>query len=451
MAADARDGAADGRSWSVAALLTAAFCSSSAALALTTVIGKQVYDLTGREIDLGLLGLAEFAPAALLVLVTGTVADRFDRRLVAALGAAGEAVVAAALAWYAGTNPTSAAPIFLLVIAFGVCRAFVAPAQRSLPADLVPAERLPWLMPRYSVTWQGALVVGPVMGGLLYAADIRLPFAAGAGLFAVAAVAVTTIRLPARDAALHAIDLVPASTAEVLSDAALEAAVEPSAGHAIAAPPARAGLRDAMEGLRFIRRRPILLGAISLDLFAVLFGGAVALLPAIAKDRLGVGAVGLGWLRAAGGLGAGAVTLVLVARPIRHRVGRVLLSVVAAFGVATIVLGVTRSYVVAFLAMAALSGADAVSVFIRSTLVPLVTPADKRGRVLAVENVFIGASNELGAFESGVAGQLMGTTGAVVLGGAATLVVAGAWWRLFPALRDVDGFPEGDWDTADTG
>ncbi|MDP9389520.1 MAG: MFS transporter, partial [Actinomycetota bacterium] len=227
------------------------------------------------------------------------------------------------------------------------------------------------------------------------------------------------------------------------SSGALAAATsgEPVVGHLGVAAPRRAQLRDAVEGVRLIRRRPILLGAISLDLFAVLFGGAVALLPAIATDRLGVDAVGLGWLRAAGGIGAGAVTLVLAVRPVRRRVGVTLLAVVAGFGAATVVLGVTRSFAVAFAAMAALSAADAVSVFIRATLVPLVAPEEMRGRVLAVENVFIGASNELGAFESGVVGQLVGPSAAVVLGGVATLAVAGGWWFLFPALRRVDRFP----------
>jgi predicted MFS family arabinose efflux permease len=201
------------------------------------------------------------------------------------------------------------------------------------------------------------------------------------------------------------------------------------------------GMHAAMEGLRFVRRQPILLGAISLDLFAVLFGGAVALLPAIAEDRLGVGAVGLGWLRAATGIGAGVVALVLTVRPVSRRIGRTLLMTVALFGLATIALGVTTTFAVAFVALLVLSGADAVSVFIRSTLVPLVTPADKRGRVLAVESVFIGASNELGAFESGVVGQLLGPAAAVVLGGLGTLVVAALWWWLFPGLRDLDGFP----------
>jgi MFS family permease len=415
------------------ALLASVVCASSAALAMTTVLGKQVYDMTGHQLDLGLLGLAEFAPAALLVLVTGSIADRFDRRRVGAMAAVGEAASAGGLAWYAGTRPTSIAPIFMLVFLFGVARAFSAPSTRALPADMVPPSRMPWLIARYSGMWQTAIVIGPVMGGFLYAVDVRLPYIAAMVLLGLSAAALLSIRLDPR---------VTHSPAVVVSAPAMEAAVEPSLGHAEAAPvPERASIREAMEGLRFIRRHPLLLGAISLDLFAVLFGGAVALLPAIAKDRLGVGAVGLGWLRAAGGLGAGAMTIALAVRPLRHRVGRTLLMAVAAFGIFTVVLGVTRSFVVAFIAMAVLSGADAISVFVRATLVPLVTPTEKRGRVLAVENVFIGASNELGAFESGVAGQLLGTAGAVMLGGLATLAVAGSWWFLFPALRDVDGFP----------
>jgi predicted MFS family arabinose efflux permease len=205
-------------------------------------------------------------------------------------------------------------------------------------------------------------------------------------------------------------------------------------------PATRGGFHEALEGLRFVRAQSIVLGAISLDLFAVLFGGAVTLLPAIAV-RLHVGAVGLGWLRAAGGLGAGAMTLVIAFHPVRRRVGPILLGVVAIFGVWTIVLGITRSYTLAFVAMFGLSAADAVSVFIRSTLVPLATPPEMRGRVLAVENVFIGASNELGGFESGALGQLLGTTGSVVLGGIGTLVVALACGLLFAPLRRVDRFP----------
>jgi hypothetical protein len=271
-----------------------------------------------------------------------------------------------------------------------------------------------------------AIIAGPVLGGTLYAVDERYPFVAMAVLLVLAGVSILFVRPEA-------------GTLFVRPEAGITSVVAPEDE-----PPheGREGLHEALEGLRFIRGHAVLLGAISLDLFAVLFGGAVALLPAIAEDRLHVGAVGLGWLRAAGGIGAAIVTLALARAPLRQKVGRTLLFVVALFGVFTIVLGVTRSFAVAFIAMAVLSGADAISVFIRATLVPLVTPADKRGRVLAVENVFIGASNELGAFESGVAGQVLGPSGAVVLGGLATMAIAAGWSFAFPALRDVDRFPE---------
>jgi MFS family permease len=186
----------------------------------------------------------------------------------------------------------------------------------------------------------------------------------------------------------------------------------------------------------------VLLGAIALDMFAVLFGGAVALLPAIAEDRLGVGNVGYGWLRAAPGIGAVVVTAVLAIRPVSRRVGRTLLVAVAVFGLATIVLGLTHNYTVAFVALVVLAGADAVSVFIRATIVPLATPDHMRGRVMAVENVFIGASNELGAFESGVAAAVLGVGPAVVLGGGVTLGVVGIWSVAFPTLRDIDRFQD---------
>ena len=431
------------RQRTVAALLTTVFCSSAASVGLTTIVGKQVYDLTGRAFDLGLLGLVEFTPAVLLVLVTGGVADRFDRRKVAAMGALGEGASAAALAWYAGTNPTSAAPIFLIVLGFGVSRAFFSPSARSLPADVVTEDRVPWLIARHAGTSHAGTVVGPVLSGTLYAVDVRLPYVAVAGLTVIAAGALLRVRLTS-----------PRQTRRGSARMATEAAAlrksggEPELGGAstsleavAAAPSSRPSWSEAIEGLRFIRSRPILVGALSLDLFAVLFGGAVALLPAIATDRLGVGAVGLGWLRAAAGIGSALVMVRLALRPVARRVGRTLLFAVGAFGAGTIVLGLTRTYVVAFLAIAALSGADAVSMFIRATLVPLITPPDRRGRVLAVENLFIGGSNELGAFESGLAAQALGTGGAVVLGGFATLAVAAIWWRVFPALRDVDGFP----------
>lgn len=413
----------------VAALLGATLCGSMANMAQTTVLGLLIYRLTGSELDLGFLGLAEFAPAALLVVVAGAAADRFDRRRVAALGAAGNAIVALALAWYVHTsNHVATTPIFLLVLAFGIGQAFASPAQRSLPSAMVATDVVPWLVARSSIASQAATVIGPLLGGLLYVVGVWVPLIAVALLSAAAAAAILMIELPEQQGADEWRELNPVGADQV--DHVLEDGI----------PASRGGLQEAMAGLRFVRAQSILLGAISLDLFAVLLGGAVTLLPAIAV-RLDVGAVGLGWLRAAVGLGAGLTTLLISFRPIRRHVGHTLLIVVAIFGAWTIVLGITRSYVLAFIAIFALSAADSVSVFIRSTLVPLATPPEMRGRVLAVENVFIGASNELGGFESGLLGQLLGTTGSIVLGGIGTLVVATAWAVLFPPLRRVDRFP----------
>jgi MFS family permease len=397
------------------AVLATTFASTTASAVQATALGKLVFDMTGRALDLGFLGLAEFLPAFLLVLVTGPVADRFDRRRIVAIGLSVEFVCALGLAWYASTDPTSVVPIFVIVVVFGVGRAFVAPAARALPVDVVGPAMFPRLVALTSVSWQMALIAGPVMAGFLYVGSPVWPFVAAAGLVVAGIVAVGFVRL------------------------------RPGVGRGRAArgePQERPSLHEALEGLRFIRRTPILLGAISLDLFAVLFGGAVALLPAIAEDRLGVGAIGLGWLRAAAGIGAALMGVALALRPLRRHVGVILLTVVALFGAFTIVLGVTRSFAVAFVALMILSAADSVSVFIRATLVPLVTPDESRGRVLAVENVFIGASNELGAAESGVAGQVLGVAAAVVLGGFATLAIAVLWAVLFPALRRVDRFAD---------
>ena len=411
----------------LAAMLGAALTTSMANLAQTTVLGLLVYELSRSELDLGFLGLAEFAPAALLVVVAGAATDRFDRRWVTALGALANAIVALALAWYVHRpEGLSTTPIFLLVLAFGTGQAFLSPALRSIPAAMVSNEGVPWLVARRSIASQTATIVGPVLAGFLYGRGVWVPLVFTAALSATCAALVLAIRLPDQAAVGGPVS----APAEEQVDHVLEDGI----------PAQRAGLRAAMEGLRFVRDQPIVLGAISLDLFAVLFGGAVTLLPAIAV-RLHVGALGLGWLRAATGMGAGLMTVVIAVRPVRRRVGRVLLGVVAVFGAWTIVLGLTRSYALAFIAIFGLSAADAVSVFIRSTLVPLATPPEMRGRVLAVENVFIGASNELGGFESGVVGQLLGTTGSVVLGGIGTLVVALAWGVLFAPLRRVDRFP----------
>ena len=404
---------------SVWRFLSAQTCSSVGALALTTVLGKVVFDLTDSELALGILGLVEFLPSLLLVLVSGTLADRLDRRRLASAALVLEALAAAAIAWYVSTDPTSATPLFLMVLVFGIARAFAAPAVRSMPADLVPHGRLPWLTVRYSAVWQISAIVGPVLGGLLFVVDPSLPFIAVTAMFATAAFGITTVRY-----AEHARDRAPALRANRTA--------EEKSGNT---------LHEALEGYRFIRREPVLLGAITLDLMAVLFGGAIALLPAIAEDRLGVGAVGLGWLRAATGIGAAIVTIALAIKPVRRHIGVVLLFAVALFGIFTVVLGVTTSFAVAFVALAILSGADAVSVYIRATLVPLVTPALMRGRVLAMEMVLIGASNELGAFESGVSGQIFGPAVAIVLGGIASVLVAVGWWFGFPDLRKTDRFP----------
>jgi MFS family permease len=399
-------------------------------VAQTTVLGLLVYELTRSELDLGFLGLAEFAPAALLVLAAGAAADRFDRRSVTAVGAVANAIVTLVLAWYVRRpGELSTTPIFLLVLAFGAGQAFLSPALRSLPASMVPNEGVPWLVARRSVASQTGTITGPVIAGLLYGAGVWVPLVVAAALSAAGAALVMAIRVPDR-----------ATVAS--SGGELSSGGDDQVDHVLedGLPATRGGLHEALDGLRFVRSQSIVLGAISLDLFAVLFGGAVTLLPAIAV-RLHVGALGLGWLRAAAGLGAGAMTLVIAFHPVRRRVGRVLLGAVSVFGLWTIVLGLTRSFALAFVAMFGLSAADAVSVFIRSTLVPLATPPEMRGRVLAVENVFIGASNELGGFESGALGQLLGTTGSVVLGGIGTLVVALACGLLFAPLRRVDRFP----------
>jgi len=397
-------------------------------LAQTTVLGLLIYELTRSELALGFLGLAEFAPAALLVVVAGSVVDRFDRRWVAAIGALSNALVALLMAWYVrDPRGLSTTPIFLLVIGFGTGQAFLAPALRSIPPAMVPNAGVPWLVARRSIASEAATILGPILGGLLYVVGVWVALVAVAVLSFMGAAAILAIRIVEGER-LRTDELSPVGDDEV--------------GHVLeeGIPASRGGLHEALEGLRFVRATPILLGAISLDLFAVLFGGAVTLLPAIAVS-LHVGPVGLGWLRASVGMGAGAATLLISVRPIERRVGPVLLTAVAFFGVWTIVLGLARSYALAFVAMFSLSAADAVSVFIRSTLVPLASPPAMRGRVLAVENVFIGASNELGGFESGALGQLIGTTGSIVLGGIATLVVALTWGILFAPLRRVDRFP----------
>ena len=395
------------------ALFGATFFSMAMTVGQITILGKQVFDMTGRPLYLGLLGLAEFVPAFLLAPITGMVADRFERRLVFAWGLGGEALASVGLYFYVATDPTSVLPIYGLVVAFGTARAFLMAVSRALPMDLAPEGARERTVALNVAAWQAGFIVGPVTFGFAFEVDPALPYLLAAWSSA---------------AAIGLLMLLPPSEVQRAASAA-------GAG-------VRAALRHALEGLRYVRRNRVVLGAISLDLFAVFMGGANALLPAIAEERLGVGAVGLGWLVAAAGIGASAVMAALSVRPIRRRVGPSLIAVVAAFGVGAVVLGLTRSFIVAFAALLVMGGADAVSVVIRSTIVPLATPEEVRGRVMAVEYVFIGGSSELGAFKSGVAGALLGVAGAVVLGGVGTLAVVAIWWLAFPELRHIDRYAE---------
>jgi MFS family permease len=374
------------------------------------VLGKQVFDISGRELDLGLLGLVEFLPAFALVLVTGAVADRFDRRKVALFAIVGQLACTATFAWYATTKPTAVGPIFAITVAFGTARAFSAPAIRTMPPMVAPDGALHRVIAISSAVFTIAFILGPGASGFLYSIDPAVAYAVAGSLMFLGLLGMTRVRFRRTPQ--------PMASGE------------------------RPTLHSAMEGLRFIRRTPLLFAAISLDLFAVLFGGAVALLPSIAEDRLHVGDVAYGWLRAAIGIGAAVTALALAVRPVQRHVGRTLLIAVAVFGAGTIVLGFTHHYLVAFIAIAVLSGADMVSVFIRSTLAPLLTPDEKRGRVLAVESVFIGASNELGAFESGVAASALGTQTAVVGGGVATVLIVALYWVLYAPLRMIDRFAD---------
>ena len=378
-----------------------------------TILGKQVFDMTGEELHLGFIGLAGFVPTALLAPFSGVVADRYERRIVYACGLAGEALASIGMYLYVATEPTSVLPIFALVVAFGSARAFLTAASRALPVDMAPPGGVERMVALSGVAWQAGVIVGPVAFGFVFVAGPEFPYLLAACGSMVA---------------IGLLTLVPSGSVQ--------------RARSTAGASAREAFNHAFEGLRFIRVNRILLGIMSLDLFAVLFGGAVALLPAIAEKRLGVGAVGLGWLRAAEGVGASIVMVLLAVRPLRHRVGPILMAVVAMFGLGTIALGLTRSYLLAFGALMVLAAADAVSMFIRSTLVPLATPEEMRGRVLAVEWVFIGGSNELGAFESGVAGAVLGVAGAVVFGGVGTLAVVAIWWFLFPEIGRISSFAQ---------
>ena len=394
----------------VRVLLTASFFSALATVGQITIVGKQVYDMTGSELNLGLLGLAEFLPVALLSPFTGPVADRFDRRRVFSLALIAQAIASLLLFLYIDSDPEGVFPIFALITVFGVGRAFAMPASRALPIDWAPDNVVERVVALKSVAFQAGIIVGPALFGFIFVIGPSFPYLAAVISYSIANLLLLT--------------------------------VGSSAIRRLGTTGGRQAFRDAKEGLKFIRKSPVLFGAISLDLIAVLLGGAVALLPAIAENRLGVGAVGLGWLRAAVGIGATIVAVTLSIRPLKIHIGRALMTAVAIFGFGTIALGLATNFVLAFVALMVLSGADAVSVYIRASLVPLATPEEMRGRVLAVEGVFIGASNELGAVESGLTAAAFGLVGAVLFGGFGTLAAVFIWWKFFPALRNVKSFSE---------
>jgi MFS family permease len=373
----------------------------------TVAVGWQVYAVNGNPLDLGLVGLAEFLPLPLLALPFGQLADRVPRRGLLAAARTLDTAILLALLGVTLAGASQVWPFLLLAFAMGVASALGAPAGRALTPSLVPEQLLAAAFALRSIASQVAIVVGPAIGGLLFAVRPELVYATGA----------------------------------VLTLVSLACLVRLGAGRA-PVPAGSPGLDSVLAGVRLIRRTRVLLGAISLDLFAVLFGGAVALLPAFAVDVLHVGPTGLGFLRSAPAVGALVAGLVLARHPVRRRIGPVLLTVVALFGAATVVFGLSRTMWLSLLALAIAGGADMVSVVLRQLILPFVTPDALRGRVTAVEMVFISASNELGAFESGVAAALIGLVPAVVLGGVATIAIAAVWPLLFRELARVDRVEE---------
>lgn len=394
-------------------LLAARVAGGSAIQMLLVALGWQMYDLTASAWDLGLVGLAQFVPALLFTLPAGHLADRHDRRRLLAVALALQGAAAAVLAVASVDGWIGPGTIFTLSLALGLARALQMPSQQALLPSLVPPAMLSRAVAVSSSTLQVATIGGPALGGLLYALGPRLATSPAGAAHAGAALvyAVCLALLGVAIASVWAIRHRP--------------------------PPDRRaspGFVELTAGLRFIRERPLLLGAISLDLFAVLLGGATALLPIFARDILHTGPEGLGLLRAAPAAGALLMGLWLARRPITRRAGRRLLQAVAVFGLAMLGFAVARAFWPAFLALAVSGAADMVNVVIRQTLVQLETPDAMRGRVGAVNSVFIGASNQLGEFESGATAALLGPVGSVLLGGVGTLAVVALWWRLFPEL-----------------
>jgi len=358
-------------------------------------VGWQVYEITKRPLDLGLVGLAQFLPGILLFPISGHASDRFERRDVLSACYAGYALCFALLLALAQRGLQSVTAIYVVLVMIGAVRSFNSTASRSILPKLVPEQHFPNAVAWNATTFQAATILGPAFGGVLYA------------LF----------RGPS---AVYAIALITA------------VGIKPSEQ---ARPREPMSLKTVFAGLHFIWRQKLILGAISLDLFAVLLGGAVALLPVYAREILHTGPWGLGLLRAAPGVGAAIMAVLLAHRPLRGRSGPTLLWAVAGFGIFTIIFGISRSLTISLIALLLLGASDMVSVIIRATLTQLATPDEMRGRVTAVDMIFIGTSNEFGQFESGLTAQWFGTVPAVILGGVGTLMVIAIWAWLFPELR----------------
>jgi len=388
--------------------------SVNAVQMMSVAIGWVLYERTNDALSLGLVGLAQFAPLFVLSPLAGDLADRVDRKHILTVCHAAVALVSCALAWLVARPEAGTAPIYAVLVAFGIARAFSGPAAQALVPALVPPGELAPAIALSSTTFQIATITGPALAGLLLAA------AGGDTVFWLAA-AVEGVVV----ALLFALRYQP----ETLR-------------------PVGGGIERVLAGVRYVRTHRVILGALSLDLFAVLLGGAVALMPVYARDVLHVGSTGLGLLRAAPAVGAGVVALGLALRPLRGRAGVVMFASVALFGLATVVFGLSTNFGVSLAALAVLGAADMVSVVIRQTVVQITTPPEMRGRVAAVNLVFIGASNELGELESGFTAAWFGVVPAVVVGGLGALAVTALWAWGFPELRRVDRLEDHDADAA---
>jgi hypothetical protein len=384
------------------------FLSTCAMQVQSVAIGWQIYDMVRTPLALGLVGLCQFVPMFLLTLPAGEITDRFNQRRIYALAAGLEALCSALFLILTLFMPHRALFFYLVLILFGAARGFAGPSGGSLLPFLVEQQELPRAISINSSAFTAAIIAGPALGGFLYALGPVAVYVLCISGFALAALIVSGL-----------------GGRRYVPDAGLASRLERVA-----------------EGVGFVRSRPVVLGAISLDLFAVLLGGATALLPVYARDILHVGPIGLGFLRSAPAAGAFAVAFALTHRPIAGQVGAKMFATVGLFGLATIVFGFSTWFPLSLLALFVLGASDMVSVNIRSSLIQLATPDAMRGRVSAVNMLFVGASNELGEFESGITAAWFGTVPAVVLGGLGTLLVVASWMKLFPPLRHVNKFTD---------